>query len=300
MSDKMVFWNDTEIRGPKTNLAMNKACVDMVKNEDYDLVARVYRHSKGVILGFTESPDDVNKGYCKNHGYEITSRPSGGSAIIVDPELNLSYSVFFKNSNFNVHEIYQKLTIPLAKKLGDGFSVEGNYYLRYKVGGEKVPIAGHAMKSHEGVTQFDGVIHLKRFDKEHIDNVLNLRELWNYKGENYLKVDNAFFDMKGDKADIDVSNAYLVRSEKDELEKIIGLEDIGLSYDDFAIALQDSLNEAFGDVSTKTLYIDDKVLQDYLAERESTVKNPRKYLGHCFVDLVEEEQSVEDTKYGAH
>ena len=291
----MIFWDDTKINSPIKNMAINKACVDMVKNDEYDLIARLYRHSKGVILGFAESIEDVNLEYCKKHGYEVTSRPSGGSAIIVDPALNLSYSVFFKKKSFNVHEIYQDLTIPLAKHLGDGFSVEGNYYLRYNIDGESIPIAGHAMKSYGGVTQFDGVVNLKRLCGEHIDDVLKTRELWRSGEDNYLKVEGRFFHMDGKEAMIDDADATCLRREKDELKKLVGLEDINISYEDFRLAFMQSLKDTFGDISEMPLDIDVKVLEEYSAQSDETTKNARKYLGHCFVDMVEEENPI--TRY---
>ncbi len=87
MTAKMVFWDDLKIKGPSKNLAINRACANLVKKGNYDLVARTYLHDKGVILGRGESIRDVNEEFCKTKGYEVISRPSGGSAILVEPDL---------------------------------------------------------------------------------------------------------------------------------------------------------------------------------------------------------------------
>ncbi len=294
MTDKRIFWDDLDVKSPSKNLAINRACVNLVKNGDYDLVVRTYLHDKGVILGRGESIEDVDTDFCKKEGYEVVSRPSGGSAILVEPDLTLCYSVLFNSKRFggrfNIHETYKSIVLPLAKNLGDDFSVVGNYYLRYDLDGQSIPIAGHAMKSYGNVTQFDGVINLKRFNMTILEKVLRLRELWEVNDSKYIKVNGRFYDLNGKEVSLDETSSQFLRSEKQELEKIVGLYDIGLSLSDFKRALKKSLEGVFGAVSeVKNIPFNSAETSKYL--EDSNLKG-RRFLGHCFVDLVEGEQEI--------
>ncbi len=298
MADKMVFWDDLDVKSPIRNLLINRACVDLIGKGEYDLIARTYFHDKGVILGRGESIEDIYEDVCEKDGYEVVSRPSGGSAILVGPDSTLCYSIFFNSARFggrfNIHEVYKSIVLPLARNLGDEFSVVGNYYLRYNLDEESIPIAGHAIKSYGEVTQFDGIVNLKRFDMAALEKVLRLRELWEFNGKKYLKVNGRFYDLDGGEVNLDENSPQFLRSEKQELEKIIGLEEIGISTTKFKQNLRKSLEEVFGEVHRiKGLSFKDVELDRY-AEYLNLGNNykGRRFLGHCFVDLVEEEQEI--------
>ena len=298
MENKMVFWDDLDVKSPSKNLAINRACVDLVGNGEYSLIARTYLHDKGVILGTGESIEDIDADFCEKEGYEIASRPSGGSAILVEPNLTLSYSFFFNSKRFggrlNIHKAYRSIVLPLARNLGKKFGVVGNYYLRYNSEGESIPIAGHAMKSYGEVTQFDGVINLKKFDIATIEKVLKLRELWKVNDSKYIKVNGSFYDLNGNKVSLDENSPRFLRSERQELEKIVGLEDIGMSAAKFKQTLKKSLEEVFGVVSeVRDVPLDVTEIGKYI--KNSKLNNDskgRRFLGHCFVDLVEEEPQI--------
>ncbi len=298
MANRMVFWDDLEVKSPSRNLAINRVCVDLVNNGGYDLVARTYLHDKGVILGTGESIEDINVEFCKKEGYEVVSRPSGGSAILVEPNLILCYSVFFNSKRFggrfNIHRAYKSIVLPLTRNLGGKFSVVGNYYLRYNLDGQSIPIAGHAIKSYGEVTQFDGVVNLKRFDMGVLEKVLRLRELWRFNGSKYLKVNGRFYDLNGKEASLDKDSPQFLRSERKELEKIVGLEDIGMSINKFKQTLKKSLEEVFGEIDRNcNLSVDESNIDEHIKNLglENNYKG-RRFLGHCFVDLVEEEQEI--------
>ncbi|MFP4195963.1 MAG: biotin/lipoate A/B protein ligase family protein [Candidatus Woesearchaeota archaeon] len=298
MNERNIFWNDDVVKSPSENLAINRYCVDLIHQGKYDVIARTYLHDKGIILGNRESIDDVNVDFCKQEGYEITSRPTGGSAIVTGPNLTLCYSVFYNSEKFgdkfNIHDAYKSITFPLAKNLGEKFSIVGNYYLRYELDDGLVPIAGHAMKSYNTITQFDGVINIKKFDMDTIEKVLRLRELWVSDDSKYLEVEGEFYDLQGKKTDPSNSSLEFIRSEKRELEKIIGLEDIGMTVTEFKRTFKQSLEEVFGTLyETKFSVLDEDTIHKY--EKELNVKSHgsgQRFLGHCFVDLVEEEQET--------
>ncbi|MEM4245280.1 MAG: hypothetical protein QW404_00950 [Candidatus Nanoarchaeia archaeon] len=295
MEETRIFVLDKEVRTPSENLAINRLCVDLVEHGKYDLLSRIYKHKKGVILGSNESAFDINPDFCLSNGYEIIRRSSGGSAIVVDPELTLCYSIFLKNdffgSTLDFNKMYKAVTFSLAKHLGGQFSVEGVYYLRYKTTNGNIPIAGHAIRSYRKVMQFDGVINKKPFDMNILERILKLRELYEFDGRKFISIDGIFYDINGNKVEVDASRAVLLRRERDELEKIIGLENIGLTETDFVKSFHSMLSDVFGSVKlVKEIPIEGKDLKVYYDEViRKDYTDGRKCLGHCFVDLVEEE-----------
>ena len=190
--EKKVLLLDKEAKTPSQNLATNQYFVDLVRQKQYDLIARIYKHTNGVILGYNESSNDVDMEFCRENNYEVIRRPTGGSAVVVDPDTTLCYTIIFDPLRLgrgkNINALYKEITIPLAKKLGLGVTVEGAYYLRMRLNGSSIPFAGHAIKLHDGkIAQFDGVINMTPFDMEKISGTIRLRELYSFNGSRYIK-----------------------------------------------------------------------------------------------------------------
>jgi len=298
--ENRVFLHEKEVKTPSENLAINKMCSDLIKTNIYDLIARVYYHSNGVILGNAESLFDINEFYCKENGYEIVRRPSGGSVILVDPKLVLCYSIFFDSDKFNLGKdltrIYKAITIPFARKLGKNITVEGAYYLRLKLNGASIPFAGHAMRFYnQRIVQFDGVVNRKAFDIEILEKALNLRELYTFEGKEYIVVNGKAYNLEGKEINkFDKKRAIFLRDEKRELEKVLGIEEIGLNDEEFVKALYSTLVDVFGKI---------KIVDEINLNKNDLLKNIKKIkeevsggtktcLGHCFVDLVEKEPRI--------
>jgi len=295
LEDKVFFVEETP-RSPKENLAINQHCINLVGNGKYSVIGRAYYHTKGVILGHNESLSDVNLENCEALGYEVVRRPTGGSAIVVDPKRVLCYSIFFLPRKFglqgDVTDSYKRMAIPLATKLGKGVSVRGAYYLRADVGVDQVPIAGHALKIHSSalgrVVQFDGVVNRTVLDAETISKLLKLRELHTSGGNNYMVVDGMIYDEKGKITE--ATKLVLVRSEREELERSVGLREIGITDKRFLQALHQVMEDNFGEVRTKALKFGKRAIQKTSAEIERRIGDGKRgLLGHCFVDLLEPE-----------
>ncbi len=275
---------------PLDNLSINEFCVKLSRNRD-ELIGRVYTHTKGVILSTNQSINDLYLNNCESMGYEIVRRPSGGSAIIVNPELTLCYSFFFPTKLFggvfDFDKIYKTITEPLVKELGEDFSVEGNYYIRYK----GVPFAGHAIKSHNGVTQFDGVMQLKSFDMDELNNLIKLRELHEYNSVNCIKVNDKYYDFKGNNLKVDGLTA-LIRDEYEELNSISGAQELGLNNDYLIKTITNIVNKVFGEcsVSNSLRTPDLSIYKELISKRLN--KGRKNNLGHCFIDLLEPEQKL--------
>lgn len=297
--EKRIFLYETKPRLPSENLAINRYCVDLVNKRKLDLIARVYSHTDGVILGYDESVADVNVDFCEKNGYEIVRRPSGGSAVNVSPDLSICYSFIFDPNIFGmerkISDIYKKITIPLAKKLGRDITVEGTYYLRVKRNGKSVPFGGHAIKFYFGkIAQFDGVINRTSLDINALSRILNLRKLYSLNGENYVTANGSVYDIKGNKIDIDLSKAELLRSEEDELKLIPGIIDLGMTDETFIKTAYNTLSEIFGKIEfVDTFSYDRKLVDKYRMEVISKSNGGNKSgLGHCFIDFVEPEPKI--------
>ncbi len=301
--EEKVFFVDKEIHSPSRNLAINSACVDAVRDGKYSLISRVYKHLPGVILGRQQSTSDVNIEYCEKLGYEIVKRESGGSAVVVSPESTLCYSVFLNSKRLGIekgpHSLYKAIALPLASNLGEKVFVEGIYYLRYKINGSGVPFAGHAIKTYRGerkqeVNQFDGIVSLRAFDLSTISKLLKLRDLYHLNGERFIVIDGKrYHPNKEYSEEIDLSGAKHIKSEREELAKMVGLYEIGIREESFINALRNSLKQRFGELElVDKLPINYSVignLANYIKEKSKFEGGNLFGLGHCFVDFAEPE-----------
>lgn len=294
--EEKVFVIDKKPKSPIENLAINAYCAKLVGTGKYSLIGRAYYHNPGVILGHNESLTDVDTAKCASLGYEVARRPTGGSAIVVDPKSVLCYSVFFMPKTFGlkegVTETYRAMSIPLAKELGKGIIVRGTYYLRADIGFDEVPIAGHALKIHSEkkgrVMQFDGVVNRTALDVERISQLLKLRELHTSGGRNYLVVGGKAYDENGNLANN--SGLVKIRSEREELERCIGLRELKITDIQFLKALYNVMRSNFGDVELGSIRpnpSDIKKISSQIRRKKGAGKRER--LGHCFVDLMDPE-----------
>lgn len=296
--EKRIFFHDNSARLPSENLAINQAIVDLVNDGDYEAVVRIYSHKNGVILGRNESREDINVDYCTKQGYEIVNRSSGGSTIFVTPELTLCYSVFANlrktKLEENVTNIYKKFTLPLAKKLGDNFVVEGSYYLKAKLNGASHPFAGHAMRLYKHCVQFDGVVHKKKFDLDILARIIKLRELHRINEDSYILMHGDIYDLKGNKIlNAVLSSSTLVKRERDELEKTQNFDSLGLDENIYLNCLYESFSETFeGLKKIEKLDCDNEIVRDYKNKIKRVREGKIVGLGHCFVDFMEPEPVI--------
>ena len=298
MSGKRMFLQERGPRSPSENLAVNEACSRMVRDGSFEAICRVYTHRKGVILGNSQSVFDIYPERCDAHGYEVVRRPSGGSVIVVDDASTLCYSLFFGSDHFgrfDLTDIYKRITFPLAKNLGDAFTVEGTYYLRHSTEGKSYPVAGHAMRSSRGVVQFDGVVNLTHPDMHTVPELIKLRELYSVADKIVIRMDGTAYDMKGRPLDVDLSRARLVLSESDELKSMPGLRELGYSADGFIDALRQTFTTVFGKADRIDSYDFPQPELDHNREKlkKQVGKGNRICLGHCFVDLLEPEPKIQ-------
>lgn len=291
MTSKDLFYVEKEALRPSENLAINGYLADQINNDEFDTIVRFYKHQPGVIIGANESLEDVYKDNCEDLGFEVVRRPTGGSAVVVD-NTALCYSIFsrYDAKKNDIHDIYKSIVLPLVNELGNNFSVEGNYYLRFK--GQ--PIAGHALKTHNNCVQFDGIVNTERVDSDLISRLIKLRDSYTLNGEDYVKIGEKFYDLKGN--EVSLENPVFVKSEKKALEELVGLKDAGLSEDVFINIFYNSLKQKNSSLEiTPPLKYEQKEIKKRIGDLERELEDgsrKMKNLGHCFIDLIEKEEAL--------
>ncbi len=297
--ERKIFVYESEPKLPSYNLAVNESIMKSMMKGDYDSVARVYRHKAGVILGHLESREDVNQEYCLKNDIEIVHRETGGSAVIVDPNLTLCYSVFVPMGNIpDVTYWYRKLSFALLEKLKEKvktMDIRGAYYVRVEKEGEFVPFIGHAARrkgNEDKFLQFDGIVHTQGLLKHPLLESLRLRQLYSYGGEKFLKMGKEYYTLKGTAVNglgkqIE-KEGVLVKDELKELQKVPGLAEVGISKEEFIQMLFNAFNTSIGPLVKKGC---NNFFSHHEKEKKQ-VHGSRFGLGHCFVDLVEPEEAI--------
>ena len=298
--EERVFIEDLVPKSPSLNLAMNMRMNELVLKGDYQSSVRIYKHTPGVILGYRESINDVSQEYCKMRCIEIVERKTGGSAVGVDPKTVLCYTEYIATGEKSpdITKWYKKLVKPIAEQLnGNGrvAAVEGAYYIRVQKDDEMIPFIGHAAAVKRQIIQLDGIVHIEKPKVEEIEQVLKLRRLYNYQGQKYLIAGDYVVPVtKGlspeQIAAFDKKDSQIVRDERDELRKILGLHDIGLDERKFIDMLYASFQKSIGPMKKTS---PEKVNYGNIAKLRNEFKGSpnglKQGLGHCFVDLVEPE-----------
>ena len=121
---KTLHIKEEKTKSPRENLAINSLALELIEEEKTDLILRTYTHSNGIIIGKSQTINDL---YPTNSQTQIAQRETGGAAVVVDPQTTFCYSIFFKQQNkrINPRQTYQKILEPLAELLDKRLS---NYF----------------------------------------------------------------------------------------------------------------------------------------------------------------------------
>lgn len=83
------------------NMALDEAISDAVRKGLSPPTLRIYQWDKpSISIGYFQRITDINIDYCKQKGYPIVRRPTGGRAILHDIELTYSLSTRFDSNTF--------------------------------------------------------------------------------------------------------------------------------------------------------------------------------------------------------
>ena len=285
-----IIHDDTVLRSPREHLARNLRAAELVFEGAYASIVRIYRHTPGVILGVNQSIDDVDLDGCAELGYEVFRRPTGGSAVIVDPDMALCYSVFFPTRTIRpqVTTLYDGFVPPLADALADGIRVDRLFSLIPP--GSEHPVAGHAMTHHHynAVTQIDGIIHTTAPDIERFSRLLRMRELYRNGETLCVRRGDSYFSKTGRPLEtVDENALVFVRSEREEISRFIGLRSIGISDSQTVEALHRAAHSSYGPFDRVERF-DYGDVTDHLRTVDEETAESKKWnaQGHCFIYLM--------------
>jgi hypothetical protein len=303
--EKRILWIDEVHRLPRENMILNEECKKLIQSGTYDVIARVYENTPGIILGKSQHISDVLVENCKKDGVDIARRDSGGSAVYVDSisGATLTYTIFARSDVFGTQtdrkKVYGAFVTPLVRHLGkDGgdFSIEGNFYVTSTVDGKQLPLIGHGF--HESassikVVQFDGLVHLNSPDVSLISKYLHLRDLHQFEGNLFVQTKSGVYNVQNGwcEENLILSNDSLVFSESTTLSQMKGLTDYGISRLAFLEKFAATLHDVFGTVSSYNLL---DVVKPYdfvtrVADHNAKLFDDgrSKVLnGHCFVYMA--------------
>jgi lipoate-protein ligase A len=300
--ESKIFIYEKEPKSPIENLAVNNLFYKLVSEGRYDAFVRVYHHKPGIILANEESIEDLDYEFCKKNKLEVTTRPTAGSAVLVTPEDIICYSAIFNLPKLGMEKdstkLYKTIVYPLTerlKNLGVPVSLEGMWYLRAKINGDRLPFAGHAVRffGNGDIYQFDGLANLKKPPLDLIKKAIKLRKLYDYNGQRYILVRNKYYPLNMINNGFDIKNAKLIRDEENELKKMIGLKELNIDKDFFA----EILFNVFDNVCKGLLKLDSLYISEADFEENKKLLLNKKFgnlkgLGHCFVDMNEEEPKL--------
>ncbi|MFT4307840.1 MAG: biotin/lipoate A/B protein ligase family protein [Candidatus Woesearchaeota archaeon] len=283
-----IIHDDTVPRSPREHLARNLRAAQLVFEGVHESIVRIYRHTPGVILGLNQSLEDVDRRACEELGYELVRRPSGGSAVVVDPDQALCYSVFFLSHTVRPKPfpLYESFVRPFVSELGDRFSVDGYFYV-YAPDSEH-PVAGHAMAHHHrnAVTQIDGIIHLSDPDVERFSRVLRMRELYTRSGTPIIRSNGAYYSKTGKLlTNADRSSLTWSRCERSEISRSIGMRRLGIPESAIVQAIARASERRFGEVTRVGSFDYGDVDEYRIRVDEDLVPKKWNAQGHCFVDF---------------
>lgn len=288
------FIFDKEPKSPTTHLAINKYCSNLINSGEANCIVRFYYHKNAIILANAESIEDINQENAKHMGFEILRRPSGGSVIVATPKEMLCYSIFLPTHIFDkktASNYYQKFTLPLASKLGEGFQIAGAYYLRFK----KEPLAGHAMKTEKNYVQIDGLVHTTKPNIDLISKLINLRNLYEYEDKLLIEMNGKFY-FQNHEIDIqDNSSLKKILSEEELISNFPGLNSTSYSPEAYSEKIKETLEELINSNIWKSkLSLDINEIEKNIGYLKKEISQKRHQIaqGHCFVDFSEPEPEI--------
>ena len=283
-----ILHHDRSARSPRENLARNYSAAQLVFEGAYASILRIYRFTPGVILGLNQSIDDVNLGACEEQGYDVVRRPSGGSAVIVDPDQAICYSLFFSSGSSlpKPAPLYESFVLPLASRLKGPASVDAYFYLYFE--GTAQPVAGHAMVHHydNAVTQIDGIFHVADPDVERFSRLLKMRTLYLEGDTPVIHADGAYYSRTGKvRSEVDADALVFSRCERDEITRSLGLRSFGLDGSDVTEALVHAVRSRFGSAHLTDSF-EYPSIDEHLVRVDAAL-TPKKWngQGHCFIDF---------------
>lgn len=120
------------------NMALDEAISEAVRKGISPPTLRLYQWDKpSISIGYFQKVSDINTDYCKQKGYPVVRRPTGGRAILHHNELTYSLSMRFDSNIFKgrLHEDYSIISNAISSGLrGCGIDVRINHLRKRNTG----------------------------------------------------------------------------------------------------------------------------------------------------------------------
>ncbi len=284
MESKICFVQKQPLN-PAYNMQINERYLNLVQDGTFHAVARIYSHSPGIILAQHQSLNDLDLTFCKTHNLDITVRPTGGAAVYVSPLHTLCYSIVLNTDALDLKKdtthLYRGFTHILESKLKEhgvpASLSNAQWYITTKVDDHIIPLIGHSMRVKKNVYQIDGIANLRSLPLDIVSKAIKMRELYDYDGEKCILVDGKY--IKSTPGSVDVNKLKLIKREYDELNRMKGVLDYGLSEEAFHKIISDSITQFMSGALVK----DEDLPSLGKIENVQHPTGNSEGLGHCFV-----------------
>jgi lipoate-protein ligase A len=183
------------------NMALDEAICEAVRKDLSPPTLRIYKWERPTLsLGFFQKLSDINLDYCKEKGYPVVRRLTGGRAILHDDELTYSFCAKKGSLKFNgeLHNDYTVISTALVRGMKlCGVDAEISF-LRKRSADQKSPacfkvvsygevtvdnkkVIGSAQKRYkDGFLQHGSLLF--SFDEEELRNILKGSEEHDFSG----------------------------------------------------------------------------------------------------------------------
>ena len=301
---KTLHIKEEKTKSPRENLAINSLALELIEEEKTDLILRTYTHSNGIIIGKSQTINDL---YPTNSQTQIAQRETGGAAVVVDPQTTFCYSIFFKQQNkrINPRQTYQKILEPLAELLDKRLSNYFTHYIgQYNSKNENRPLIGHSMKSQTATSgiQIDGIVHITPLTSSPLLKKIKLRKLLyeptskrefvtiNQKHSPLFEIQpNRLTQLENTQQPKQLT---LYRDEEEEISQFLTLQELGITTQQFEDRLRRGIETIFsnirGEKTTLTQAYDTELFDSETISKLSQKYRPKKngkqtLKGHCFI-----------------
>lgn len=166
---------DTGIKGQSYNICMDRALIDLRKEDKIPDTFRFLGFEPSALVGYHQAvSSEIREDYCRDNGIEIGRRITGGGAIYFDT-MQLGWEIVFSSGNIKVstlENLSEKICTAFAAGLGK-MGVDARYRARndIEVDGKKISGTGGIYESN--VYFFQGTLLLD-LNPEHLVKSLKI------------------------------------------------------------------------------------------------------------------------------
>lgn len=122
------YWQciDSGFHSGKYNMDFDLSLVEKLQQNEIQPTLRIYGWKPwSISLGYNQSENDIDINKCKEYGFEIVRRPTGGRAILHANEVTYSVVMFAENRGITeIYSLISKALVSGLRKICAGVSYE--------------------------------------------------------------------------------------------------------------------------------------------------------------------------------